>query len=78
MESNTSISDSRKEEQDSHALSNLQEANREDLDSVVQVLAKVTSLSPQEVKLHLDVMLLDLVKCKEEKKLRCLLSLSVF
>ncbi len=67
METNTSFDGSSSMEA-SHTLSNLQEANREELENVVQVLAKVTNLSPQEVKPYLDVMLGDLVKCKQEEK----------
>lgn len=45
----------------------LQEANREELENVVQLLARVTSFSPPEVKPRLDAMLERLVKSKQKQ-----------
>ncbi len=46
-------------------LDTLQELHKEELETVIQVLAKVTSLSPEAIKPHLNTMLAQLVKSKE-------------
>ncbi|MUG99272.1 hypothetical protein F7734_46080 [Scytonema sp. UIC 10036] len=67
METNTSFSDRKHQQESFHSLENLQEANRAELENIVQLLAKVTSFSPQEVKPHLDAMLERLVKSKQKE-----------
>ena len=49
----------------SEKLHNLQSANREELQTIIQVLAKITGLPSEAVKPHLDAMLEQLVKTKE-------------
>jgi hypothetical protein len=47
-------------------LQHLQEEYRDELDSIVQVLAKITHISPEKVKPHMDTLLRQLVGKQEE------------
>lgn len=60
----TTSNDSNKDKA-SQSLHNLQQANQEDLHTVIQLLAKITNLSPELVQPHLDTMLEQLVSKKE-------------
>lgn len=51
--------------QAAEALLHFEEAHREDLEAVTQVLVKITNRPAQEIKLHLDTMLQQLLEPKE-------------
>lgn len=52
----------------SQYIQSLQELHREEMESVIGALAHITSLSPEQVKPHVDSMLKQLVKEKEEQR----------
>lgn len=51
--------------QNAEMLHSFESANREDLEVVIQVLAKITKRPTQEIKPHLDTMLEELIEPKE-------------
>lgn len=59
---NTDPSFSDNQSAQSQHLQSLLEQHREELESIIQTLAHITSLSPKQVKPHVDTMLQQLVK----------------
>lgn len=47
-------------------LHNFESAHKEDLEAIVQVLVRITSRTPSEIKPHLDTMLERLIEPKKE------------
>ena len=64
MDSNPLLED-KKKIQSVEFLHNFEKAHKEDLEALLQVLVKITSRTPEEIKPHLDAMLERLVEPKK-------------
>ncbi|MBH8562002.1 hypothetical protein I8748_07420 [Nostoc sp. CENA67] len=66
MNTDTSLSDNQKPQFSQH-LQSLFQMHREDLENIIQTLARITNLSEEQIKPHLDTMLKQLVN-KQHKR----------
>lgn len=58
-------SENKKRSQINEIFHNFESAHKEDLEAIIQVLVKITSLNPDQIKPHLDMMLEHLMQPKE-------------
>lgn len=57
----------KKENQITETIFNFDKDHKEDLEAILQVLMKITSRTPQEIKPHLDAMLKRLIESEKER-----------
>jgi hypothetical protein len=53
--------------QSASTLQNFQEAHREDIEAIAQLLVKITHRTPEQIKPYLDVLLEQLVQSQQER-----------